>query len=56
MSGLEDWVWALPILWEKGECNLCLGCAGLGGVGGVWVWGLDHGLGWCGGVMSVCCA
>ena len=20
VSGYEDWVWALPILWEQGEC------------------------------------
>ena len=20
VSGREDWVWALPILWEQGEC------------------------------------
>ena len=25
ISGLEDWVWALPILYEQGECGKC-GC------------------------------
>ena len=36
-SGWEDWVWALPILCEQGECwtCVCLGCDGEGGVGGV---------------------
>ena len=24
MSRKEDWVWALPILWEHGECWTCV--------------------------------
>ena len=24
VSELEDWVWALPILWEQGECWTCV--------------------------------
>ena len=24
VSGLEDWGWALPILWEQGECWTCV--------------------------------
>ena len=41
--GGEDWVWALPILWEQGECwtCVCFGCDGVGGSGsGTWtrVW------------------
>ena len=32
---------------------LCFGCSGVGGVGGEWVGGLDQGLEWWGGVMSV---
>ena len=24
VSRLEDWVWALPILWEQGECWTCV--------------------------------
>ena len=32
VSGREDWIWALPILWKQGEClYLCLGCGGVGG-------------------------
>ena len=23
VSGREDWVWSLPILWEHGECSTC---------------------------------
>ena len=36
VSGWEDWVWALPILWEQGKCwtFVCFGCGGAGGVGG----------------------
>ena len=35
---------------------LCFGCGGVGGVGeSGWVGGLGQGLGWWGGVMSVCC-
>ena len=25
VSGLEDWVWDLPILWEQGEGMMCVG-------------------------------
>ena len=52
VSGGENWVWALPILWGQGEC-LCFGCGGVGGVGGEWVGGLDQGRERWGGVMSV---
>ena len=24
VSGREDWVWALPIIWEQGECWTCV--------------------------------
>ena len=42
MSGAGDWVWALPILWEQGECWTCV-CAAV-----VWVGILDQGLErWC---------
>ena len=32
---------------------LCFGCGGVGGVGGEWVWGLDQGRDWWGGITSV---
>ena len=51
MSGCEDWVWALPILWEQRrvlDVCPCFGCSGVGGVIWGWVGGLDQGLeGWC---------
>ena len=31
----------------------CLGCGGVGGVGGEWLWWLDQGLEWWGGVIIV---
>ena len=34
VSGYEDWVWALLILWTQGGVmDVCLGCGGVGGVG-----------------------
>ena len=48
VSEEDDWVWALPILWEQGECWMCV-CFGCGGVGGEWVGDLE---GWSG-VRSV---
>ena len=52
VSGWEDGVWAIAILWEQGECWTYV-CGGVSGVGVEWVGGLDQGLeGW-GGVMSV---
>ena len=36
----------------RGVLDVCL-CIGCGGVGGEWVGGLDQGLKWWGGVMSV---
>ena len=55
VSVWQDWVWALPILEEHGEWDMCLcfGCGGVGGVGGEWVGGLAQGLGGWGGVISV---
>ena len=38
---------------NKGSVDVCL-CFGCGGVAGEWVGGLDQGLEWWGGVMSVC--
>ena len=54
VSGGEDWIWALPILWKQGgvlDVCLCFGCSGVGGVGRecVWAWIMV----WRGGVMSV---
>ena len=56
VSGGENWVWALPILWGTGrvlDVCLCFGCGGVGGVGGEWVGGLDQGRERWGGVMYV---
>ena len=55
VSGRENWVWALPILWGQGECwtCVCFGCGGVGGVGGEWVGGLDQGRERWGGVMPI---
>ena len=55
VSGKDNWVWSLPILWGQGvlDMSLCSGCGGVGGVGGEWVGGLDQGPERWGGVMSV---
>ena len=56
VSGRENWVWALPILWGQGlvlDMCLCFGCGSVGGVGGEWVRGLDQGLE--GGVVLCLC-
>ena len=50
VSGSEDWVWTLPILWEQGEYWTCL-CFGCSGVGGEWVGTWTRV--WRGGVMSM---
>ena len=48
VSGLRDWVWALPILEEHGESGICVyicfGCGGMGGVGGELVGSLGQDL------------
>ena len=56
VSGWENWVWALPILWGQGECWTCVcvfGCGGVGGVGGEWV-GAWTGVGSGGVVLCLC--
>ena len=46
VSGWEDWVWALPILWEQGSLGRVFGLRSCGW----WGWGLgpwSGGLEWC---------